>query len=65
LSIALYCVTASRLRKVYQKYKGSFEMWCCRRMEKISWTDCVRIEEVLYRVKKERYILYTIKKEEG
>jgi len=23
------------------------EMWCCRRMEKISWTDHVRNEEVL------------------
>jgi hypothetical protein len=31
-------------------------------MEKISWTDCVRNEEVLLRVKKERNILYTIKR---
>jgi hypothetical protein len=29
-------------------------------MEKISWTDCVRIEEVLQRVKEERNIVYTI-----
>jgi hypothetical protein len=29
----------------------SFEMWCWRRMEKISWTDHVRNEEVLLRVK--------------
>jgi hypothetical protein len=40
------------LRKVGQKYLGSFEMWCWRRMEKISWTDCVR-NEVLYRVVEE------------
>ena len=31
-------------------------------MEKISWTDHVRNEEVLHTVKKERNILYTIKR---
>jgi hypothetical protein len=31
-------------------------------MEKISWTDRVRNEEVLHRVKKERNILHTIKR---
>jgi hypothetical protein len=31
-------------------------------MEKISWTDRVRNEEVLQRVKKERNILHTIKR---
>jgi hypothetical protein len=36
-------------------------MWCWRRMEKISWTDHVRNEEVLHRVTVERNILYTIK----
>jgi len=30
------------------------EMWCWRRMEKISWTDHVRNEEVLLRVKRQR-----------
>jgi hypothetical protein len=35
-------------------------MWCWRRM-KISWTDHVK-NEVLYRVKKERNILRTIKR---
>jgi hypothetical protein len=44
-----------------QKYLGSFEMWCWRRMEKISWTDRVRNEEVLHRVKEERNILHKIK----
>jgi hypothetical protein len=44
-----------------QKYLESFEMWCWRRMEKISWTDRVRNEEVLHRVK-ERNILHTIKR---
>ena len=35
-------------------------MWCLRRMEKISWTDRVRNEEVLRRVKEERNTLHTI-----
>ena len=31
-------------------------------MEKMSWTDRVRNEEVLYRVKEERNIIHTIKR---
>jgi hypothetical protein len=50
------------LRKIDQKYLKSFEMWCWRRMEKISWTDCVRNEEVLHRFKEDRNILHTIKR---
>jgi hypothetical protein len=38
------------------------QMWCWRRMEKISWTDHVRNEEVLHRVKEERNIIPTIKR---
>jgi hypothetical protein len=37
-------------------------MWCWRRMEKISWPDRVRNEEVLHRVKEERNIVHTIKR---
>jgi hypothetical protein len=33
------------LREVEQKYVERFEMWCWRRMEKISWIDRVRNEE--------------------
>jgi hypothetical protein len=33
--------------RVDQKDVESIEMWCWRRMEKISWTDHVRNEEVL------------------
>ena len=46
------------LEKVDQKYLESFEMWCWRRMENISWTDRVRNEEVLYRVKEQRNIIH-------
>ena len=61
-SIALYGAETWTLRKVDRKYLEIFEMWCWRRMEKISWTDRVRNEEVLHRVKEERNILHTIKR---
>jgi len=35
------------LRAVDHKHLESFEMWCWIRMEKSSWTDLVRNEEVL------------------
>jgi hypothetical protein len=60
-STAFYGVETCALGKVYQKYLESFKIWCWRRMEKISWTDRVRNEELLYRVKEERNILRTIK----
>jgi hypothetical protein len=43
-------------------YYMFFEMWCWRRMEKISWTDHVRNEEVLLRVSDQRNILHEIRK---
>ena len=49
-SMALYGAETWTLRAADQKYRESFEMWCWRRMEKISWTDHVRNEEVLLRV---------------
>jgi hypothetical protein len=61
-SIAFYGAETWTLRKVDQKYLESFEMWCWGRMEKISWTDRVRNEEVLHRVKDERNIVHTIKR---
>jgi len=49
-SIALCGAETWMLRAVDQKHLESFEMWCWRRMEKISWTDHVRNEDVLLRV---------------
>jgi hypothetical protein len=60
-STALYSAEMRTLRKIDQKYLESFEMWCWRRMEKISWTYHVR-NEVLQTVKEERNILQTIKR---
>jgi hypothetical protein len=39
-----------------------FEMWCWRRMEKVNWTDRVKNEDVLQRVKEVRNILETSKR---
>jgi hypothetical protein len=60
--IALYGAETWTLRKIEQKYLESFEMWYLRRMEKISWTDRVRNEEVSQGVKEERNILQTMKR---
>jgi hypothetical protein len=41
-SIALCGAETGTLRAADQKRLESFEMWCWRRMEKISWTDHVK-----------------------
>ncbi|PNF29424.1 hypothetical protein B7P43_G06842 [Cryptotermes secundus] len=60
-SIALYGAETWTLRAVDKKHLESFEMWCWRRMEKISWADYVR-KEVLIRVSEQRNILHEIRK---
>jgi hypothetical protein len=61
-SIALYGAETWSLRKLDQKYLEGFEMWCWRRMEKMSWTDSINNEAVLHRVKEERNILHTVRR---
>ena len=61
-SMALYGAETWTLLAADQKYLASFEMWCWRRMEKISWTDRVRNEEVLLRVNEQRNIPHEIRK---
>ena len=39
LNMALYGAETWTFRAADQKYLESFEMWCWRRMEKISWTE--------------------------
>jgi len=62
------CITALcgdktlTFRKVDQICPESFEMWFWRMMEKITWTDRVKNEEVLHRVKEGRNILNKIKR---
>jgi len=64
-SIPLYGAETWMLRAVDQKNLESFEMWCRRRMEKISWTDHVRNEDVLLRVKEQSNILREICKQKA
>jgi len=61
-SVAIYGAETWTLGAVDQKLLESFEIWCWRRMEKISWTDHVRNEEVLLTVKGQRNILHEISK---
>jgi hypothetical protein len=61
-SIVLCGAETWTLRAVDQKHLESFEMWCWRRMEKISWAGHLRNEEVLLRVKEKRNILHEISK---
>jgi hypothetical protein len=64
-SIALYGAETRTLRAVDQKHLESSEMWCWRRMEKISWTDRVRNKDILLRVKEQRNTLHEIRKRKG
>ena len=64
-SIALYGAETWMIPAVDKKHLESFEMWCWRRMEKISWTDHVRNEEVLLRVKEQGNILHEVSKRKG
>jgi hypothetical protein len=59
--IALCGAVTWTVWKGHQKRMESFEMWCWRKMEKISWTDCVKNEKVSRRVKEERNILHRVK----
>jgi hypothetical protein len=54
----LYGAEIGTLWRVDQKYLESFAMGCSIRME-ISWTDHVRNEEALQRVKEDMTILQT------
>jgi len=49
------------LHKVHKIRLRSLELWCWRKMEKISWIDSLR-NRVLQRVKKERNTLRAIKR---
>jgi len=59
--MALYGAETWTLQEADPKYLESFEMWCWRRMEKISWNDHAR-NEVLLRVNEQRNNLHEIRK---
>jgi len=58
---SLYGAETWTLQAVDRKHLESFEMWCWK-MERISWTEHVRNEEVLLRVKEQRNILHEVSK---
>jgi hypothetical protein len=64
-SIPLYGAETWTLQVVDQKHLEGFKIWCWKRMEKISWTDYVKNEEVVVRVKEQRNILHEISKREA
>jgi hypothetical protein len=61
-SVALYGAENWTPRAIDQKLLENCEMWSRRRLEKISWTDRVRNEEVLLRAKEQKNILHEINK---
>jgi hypothetical protein len=65
LDYSWYGAETWTLQIIDQIYLESIAVSCCRRMEMISWTDHVRTEEVLQRVKEERNILQTMRRKEG
>jgi len=60
---ALYCAKTWTLRKVDRIYLESLEMWFWKRMEKISWTDCVRNEVLRNSEGTEAYATYNKRRE--
>jgi hypothetical protein len=61
-NIALYDAETWILREKRSEIPRTFKMCFWRRVEKISWTDRVRNEEVLHKVKKDRNILHKVMK---
>lgn len=61
-SILLYGVEAWTLKKTHIDKLQAFEMWCYRRMWRISWKDKITNVEVLVKMQKECEIINTIKK---
>jgi len=60
-SVALYVAETWTIFKTAVKKIEAFEMWICRKMEKMSWTAKVSNSEVLNIVMEDRCIVNTIK----
>jgi len=64
-SIVFMVMKLGQFRNADPKCLESFEMWCWRRMDKISWTDRMRNEKGLHRVRMDRNIIHRIKRRKG
>jgi len=63
--MALYGVEIWTLCGTDQKRLERFEIWCWRRLDKISWTEHVRNEGVLLTVNEQRNNLHEIGKQKS
>ena len=61
-SIVTYGAETWTLNKKMEQKLEAFEMWCYRRMQRISWTEHVTNNEVLVQVHEERSLLKTIQR---
>ena len=55
-----HCWETWILKKLEWKYLESFEIWCCRRIEKIKLSEKVTYEQVLERLREDRELLNNI-----
>src|SRR6218665_1348612 len=58
-SVVLYGAETWTMRKEDIKRLEAFEMWTWRRMEKVSWTEHKKNEEILETIGEERSLIYT------
>ena len=63
-SVQLYSKETWTLRRNEEERLEAFEMWVCRRMEHVKWTDKVKNAVVLERVGEGRIMLELIRKRE-
>ena len=63
-SVALYAAEAWTMRKVDTQRLEAFEMWCWRKMFKISYKEYVTDDKVLSRAKEKRSIIARITKQQ-
>ena len=63
-SVALYAAEAWTMRKVGTQRLEAFEMWCWRKMFKISYKEHVTNDEVLSRAKEKRSVIDRITKQQ-
>ena len=63
-SVALYAAETWTMRKVDTQRLEAFEMWCWRKMFKVSYKEHVSNDEVLSRAKEKRSIIARITKQQ-
>ena len=63
-SVALYAAEAWEMREVETQRLEAFEMWCWRKMFKISYKEHFTNDEVLSRAKEKRSIIARITKQQ-